>query len=433
MQTLIFVIKKMKTILSILIVIFMSSSLVAQDISGDWKGNIEMNGMQIPIIFHFTKDNAGNLTGKWDSPKQKAMGLPFSAIDIKEDSIKLDIQMINGFYNGKLVNKDSISGMWHQGGIELPLNFSRSKGDIQEEKITTVVYPGEKEISITSGLGTPLYGTLLSKNNQQTIAIIVAGSGPTDRNGNSTMGPPTNEYQMLAHSLDSQNIATFRYDKYGVAKSLPSGFKESNLVFDNYVKDAENIFDYLHDTLGFKNIYFIGHSEGSLIAMLASEKKPVKGYISIAGAGRPIDIILEEQLKKAPFPDSVKQQIPLIFNQLKKGNIVDNYPESLASVFRKSVQPYIISWMKYSPEMEIKKLKCPILLLQGSCDIQVQIEDANNLHNANKKSTLEIIPGMSHILKNAGKDCVDENKTYTDGSMPIDQQLVDDIVKFIKN
>ena len=410
----------------------MSSSLFAQDISGNWKGNIEMNGMQIPIIFHFTKDNSGKITGKWDSPKQNAMGLAFSGIDVKDDSVKLDIQMINGFYNGKLVNKDSISGIWHQGGVELPLNFSRSEGDIPEEKNTTAVYPNEKEISITSGLGTPLYGTLLSKNNQQKIAIIIAGSGPTDRNGNSSMSTPTNEYQMLAHSLDSQNIATFRYDKYGVSKSLPSSFKESDLVFDNYVKDAENIFDYLHDTLGFKNIYFIGHSEGSLLAMLASEKKPVKGYISIAGAGRPIDLILEEQLQKAPFPDSVKQQIPLIFNQLKSGKTVDNYPESLANVFRKSVQPYMISWMKYSPEIEIKKLKCPILIVQGSCDIQVQIEDANNLHNGNKKSVLDIVPDMSHTLKNAGKDCVDEDKTYTDGSMPIDQKLVADIVKFIK-
>ncbi len=109
-------------------------------------------------------------------------------------------------------------------------------------------------------------GTLLSKNNQQPLAIIIAGSGPTDRNGNSTISAATNEYQMLAYALDSQNIATFRYDKRGIAKSAYAGMKESNLVFDDYVKDAEKIFDYLHDTLGFKNIYFIGHSEGSFIA-----------------------------------------------------------------------------------------------------------------------------------------------------------------------
>jgi uncharacterized protein len=238
---------------------------------------------------------------------------------------------------------------------------------------------------------------------------------------------------MLAHSLDSQNIASFRYDKRGIAKSAIPNFKEGDLVFEDYVKDAEKIFDYLHDTLGFKNIYFIGHSEGSLIAMLASEKKKVSGYISVAGAGRPIDVILEEQMQKQPLPDSVKQQIPVIFNQLKKGKEVSEIPESLAPLFRKSIQPYMISWMKYSPENEIKKLKCPVLILQGSCDIQVQIEDAKNLHEGNKKSTLEIIPGMSHTLKNAGKGCADENKTYTDGNMPIDQTLVEDIMKFIGN
>jgi hypothetical protein len=407
-----------------------SLPLFAQDIFGDWNGNIDVNGTQIPIVFHFTKDASGNISGKWDSPKQNAMGLPFSSIDVNADSIHLGITMINGFYRGKFVNEDSITGIWNQNGHELPLNFARAKGN--SEKIETAsVYPKEKEIAITSAAGTKLYGTLLSKNNQQKIAIIVAGSGPTDRNGNSTLAVATNEYQMLAHSLDSQNIATFRYDKRGIAKSAVANFKETDLVFEDYVKDAEEIFDYLHDTLGFKDIYFIGHSEGSLIAMLASEKKNVKGYVSVAGAGRPIDVILEEQMQKQPLPDSVKQQIPVIFKQLKQGKEVNDFPEMLAPLFRKSIQPYMISWLKYSPENEIKKLKCPVLIIQGGCDIQVQIVDATNLHKANKKSNLDIIPNMSHTLKNAGKDCVDENKTYTDGSMPVDQKLVEDIVKFI--
>lgn len=420
----------MRSSLFISILTFLSFPIFAQDISGDWNGNIDVNGMQVPIVFHFTKDASGNISGKWDSPKQHAMGLPFSAIHITEDSVNLEIKMINGFYQGKFVNKDSISGIWNQNEHELPLNFSRSK-ETSSSANSTSVYPNEKEIAITSAAGSKLYGTLLSKNNQQKIAIIVAGSGPTDRDGNSTLAAATNEYQMLAHSLDSQNIATFRYDKRGIAKSAVADFKESDVVFEDYVKDAERIFDYLHDTLGFKNIYFIGHSEGSLIAMIASEKRDVKGYISIAGAGRPIDVILQEQMQKQPLPDSVKQQIPLIFNQLKQGKEVNDFPEMLAPLFRKSIQPYMISWMKYSPENEIKKLKCPVLILQGSCDIQVQILDAKNLHNANKKSDLEIIPNMSHVLKNAGKDCVDENKTYTDGSMPIDEKLVQDIVKFI--
>ena len=420
-----------KATLLVVIVIFIYPSLFAQKITGNWKGNIDVNGTEIPIVFHFNKNSDGKIDGKWDSPKQNAIGLPYSSIDANEDSVHVGIKMIDGSYEGKFINNDSIAGTWTQRGNQLPLNFSRTNGDV-ETQMEMPPHPGEKEIEITSAVGSKLYGTLLSKNNQQPLAIIIAGSGPTDRNGNSTISAATNEYQMLAYSLDSQNIATFRYDKRGIAKSAYAGMKESDLVFDDYVKDAEKIFDYLHDTLGFKNIYFIGHSEGSLIAMLASEKKKVSGYISVAGAGRPIDEVLEEQMQKQPLPDSVKQQIPAIFSQLKEGKEVNKVPPVLVSLFRKSIQPYIISWLKYSPQKEIKKLNCPVLILQGSCDIQVSVPDANNLHEANNKSTLAIIPNMSHTLKNAGEDCVDENKTYTDGSMPLDKTLVEDIVNFIK-
>jgi len=420
-----------KASLLVVIAIFIYPSLFAQKIIGNWKGNIDVNGTEIPIVFHFNKNSDGKIDGKWDSPKQNAIGLPYSSVDANDDSAHIGIKMIDGFYEGKFIGNDSISGTWTQRGNQLPLNFSRTNGD-DETQMNALVHPGEKEIEITSAVGSKLYGTLLSKNNQQPLAIIVAGSGPTDRNGNSTISVATNEYQMLAYSLDSQNIATFRYDKRGIGKSAYADMKESDLVFDDYVKDAEKIFDYLHDTLGFKNIYFVGHSEGSLIAMLASEKKKVKGYISVAGAGRPIDEVLEEQMQKHPLPDSVKQQIPGIFNQLKEGKEVNNIPQILSPLFRKSIQPYIISWLKYSPQKEIKKLKCPILVLQGGCDIQVKEVDANNLHEANKKSTLDIIPDMSHTLKNAGENCANENKTYTDGSMPLDRKLVDDIVSFIK-
>ncbi len=208
--------------------------------------------------------------------------------------------------------------------------------------------------------------------------------------------------------------------------------KESNLVFDDYVKDAQKIFDYVHDTLGFKDIYFIGHSEGSLIGMIASQKKKVKGYISVSGLGRPADIVLKEQARTQKWPDSIINKMTPILSELKKGKEVNDIPNSLSPLFRKSIQPYMISWMKYSPQKEIKKLNCPILILQGGCDIQVKEVDAKNLHEANKNSTLDIIPTMSHTLKNAGKDCVDENKTYTDGTMPLDKMLVDDIVKFIE-
>lgn len=411
--------------------IFLYSTLFSQNIIGNWKGNIDVNGKQLPIVFHFYKDSSGNIDGKWDSPAQKAMNLPFSGININLDSVHLAIKMIAGSYEGKFIGNDSMAGMWHQGGREITLNFSRSSEKIAEE-ITPHLYPGEKEIAITSAGGSKLYGTLLSKNNHQKLAIIIAGSGPTDRDGNNPLGDEANSYKMLAWTLDSQNIATFRYDKRGIAKSLVSNLKESDLVFDDYIKDAEKIFDYLHDTLGFKDIYIIGHSEGSLTGMIASQNKKVKGFVSIAGAGRPIDVVLEEQLNRQPLADSVKNKIAFIFSEFRKGKEVNGLPSSLDFLFRKSIQPYMISWLKYSPEIEISKLKCPILILQGSCDIQVKVEDAKNLHNGNKKSILDIIPFMTHTLKDAGKDCSGQNKTYTDGSLPLNKLLVNDIVNFIK-
>jgi len=403
----------------------------SQNIAGDWRAYVDVNSNKIPLIFHFYKDTLGNINGKWDSPAQNAYNLPCSGIAINGDSIRIGLKIISGYYNGKFMTADSIAGIWHQGNGAGALSFLRFVDSVRTDK--SISYPNEKEISIASAGGVELFGTLLSRNNKEKLAIIIAGSGPTDRNGNNPMGVKAASYKMLAHALDSQNIASFRFDKRGVGKSIPGDFSESKIVFDDYITDAEKIFDYLHDTLGFKYIYFIGHSEGSLIAMIASQKKRVKGFISIAGAGRPIDEVLEEQVKSQPMPDSLKTAITLIFNELKNGREVNNVPVSLNSIFRKSIQPYMISWLKYSPALEIKKLNCPVLILQGTCDKQIKIADAEDLHNADKKSSLDIIPLMTHVLKDTDAGCKDENnKTYMDPSLPVNKKLVKDIMSFIK-
>ena len=421
--------KKMKLFLSIAVVVFNPLFSYCQDLMGDWKGNIKVNNSQIPIVFHFYKDSAKQIEGKWESPSQNAKNLPCGEIDVNGDSIMIGLQIISGHYSGKFITADSIAGTWYQGNGQSILNLKKFV-----DTSTTILYPGEKEVSVFSAANGKLYGTLLSKSIHQKLVIIIAGSGPTDRDGNNPMGDEANSYEMLSHALDSQNIATFRFDKRGVAQSIPAGFKEENLLFDDYIKDAEKIFDYIHDTLGFKDIYFAGHSEGSLTGIMASQQEKVKGFISIAGAGRPLDVVINEQLNNQSFPDSLKEKITFIFNELKEGRKVDDVPVVLNALFRKSVQPYIISWLRYDPVTEIKKLDCPVLILQGSCDAQVKIKDAENLHNANKKSKLDIIPLMTHTLKNAGEGCNDENhKTYTDPSLPLNRQLVNDIVNFVGN
>ena len=275
-------------------------------------------------------------------------------------------------------------------------------------------------------------GTLLQASNKQKIVIIIAGSGPTDRDGNSVAGVNSNTYRLLAAALQKNNIASFRYDKRGIAKSAFKNLKESDLLFEDYINDAKEIFFYLKDTLGYKDIYFAGHSEGSLIGMIAAEQTTPKGDISLAGVGRSIDLIITEQVT-AQYP-AIAKQTDSMFNILKTKGKIDSVPPYLLSIFRPSVQPYMISWMKYDPAAEIKKLKIPILILQGTCDIQVKKTEADYLFSANNKATLNIIDGMTHTLKNAEANCNDKDmKTYHDPTLPLNAQLVKSIINFVLN
>ncbi len=286
-----------------------------------------------------------------------------------------------------------------------------------------------KNIAITMK-AVKIEGTLLAASNKQKMVIIIAGSGPTDRNGNSVAGVNSNTYRLLAEALQKNNIASYRYDKRGIAKSSYKNLKETDLSFEDFINDAKEIFFYLKDSLGYKDIYFAGHSEGSLIGMIAAAQTTPKGYISLAGVGRTIDLIITEQVT-TQYP-SIAKQTDSLFNILKTKGKIDSVPPYLLSIFRPSVQPYMISWMKYDPAAEIKKLKLPILILQGTCDIQVKKTEAHYLYNANNKATLNIIDGMTHTLKNAEANCADKDmKTYHDPGLPLNAQLVKSIINFV--
>lgn len=397
-------------------------TLSAQNITGAWKGAINIGGNELPIVIHLKQNTSGTITGSWDSPAQHVTNLQFSKMEANGNELILEMEQFNAQYKGTFVNDDSLSGNWVQNGQSFPLHLKRS-----DEQ--TVFYPNEKELTLKMRDGYKISGTLLAKDKKQPLVLIIAGSGPTDRNGNNPMAS-VDAYRMLAHNLDSQNIATFRFDKRGVAGSLLTGFKEDDLLFKTYIDDAEDIVTQLYE-MGFKNIVIAGHSEGSLIGMVAAVDKKVQGYISIAGAGRSIDKILSEQLSKG-VADSVKTKLDLIISSLRNGEEIKDIPAGWQMVFRPSVQPYLISWMKYNPLVEIKKLNCPVLIIAGTCDIQVPECDAKLLADAFPKSKLVIIKNMSHTLKNAGDDCKLQQSTYSSATMPLDKELTEVIATFVK-
>jgi len=303
----------------------------------------------------------------------------------------------------------------------LILIFTLSNLYSQTEKIVTM--------KTTTG---DLEGTLMipESNSLKMVALIIAGSGPTDRNGNNP-SMTNNSLKMLATELNKNGIASLRFDKRGIGKSKQAGLKEADLRFDNYVNDATMWVEYLKNELQFNNIIIIGHSEGSLIGMIASMNKNVKKFISLAGAGQSADKIIREQLKSQPMSVSISANA--ILDKLVKGESVTDIPPILNSLFRPSVQPYIISWFKYDPQKEIAKLKIPVLIIQGTTDIQVSLDDANRLSKAHQGATLAIIEGMNHILKQAPIDRQMNILTYTQPDLPLKKELIDNIILFLNH
>ena len=296
--------------------------------------------------------------------------------------------------------------------------------------IPLVSFGQEEEITLETKTG-DIKGSLLipSVLEKTAVVLIIAGSGPTDRNGNNPM-MTNNSLKMLAKELQKNGIASVRYDKRGIGESKNSGLQEIDLRFEDYVQDVEGWIKLLKEDERFSNIIVLGHSEGSVIGMIASHKQEAKKFISVAGVGIPAGDILRKQLKGQPqfiLDGSLK-----IIEKLENGETVEKVSQMLYSLFRPSVQPYMISWFKYNPQIEIAKLNKPILIIQGTTDIQVSVSDADKLASANKKSQKQIIEGMNHILKEAELDRQKNIQTYSMPDLPLKKELIKFIVKFIE-
>lgn len=288
-----------------------------------------------------------------------------------------------------------------------------------------------KETNVTLKINIDqLYGTLTVPDNVKKcpVALIIAGSGPTDRNGNNPM-MKNNSLKMLAEALTKNGIASLRFDKRGIGESKASAVSESSLVFENYTEDAKSWINYLKQDKRFTQLTIIGHSEGSLIGMIAGAK--ANKFISIAGAGESADKLLKSQISSKSNKQIEEMTFPII-DSLKSGNKVNKVDPLLNSLFRASIQPYLISWFKYDPQTEIKKLTIPVLIIQGDNDLQVSVKDAENLSQANKTAQLVIIDKMNHIMKTIDGDKQANMASYNNENLPLSETMTNKIVSFIK-
>jgi alpha-beta hydrolase superfamily lysophospholipase len=278
-----------------------------------------------------------------------------------------------------------------------------------------------------------LFGTMLKPAGDapQTVALLIAGSGPTDRDGNNPEGGKSDSLKRLAQSLAKQGIASLRYDKRGVAASRAATPDEHSLSVEAYVNDAIAWSRLLRQDPDFNDLVLIGHSEGALIASLAAPEAQASAVISLAGTGRPIDQVLREQIATR-LPPKPRAQSNAILDLLMQGEMTDQVPENLQVLFRPSVQPYLISLLRQNPAKAFAQLQIPALIVQGSHDIQVSVEDALALSAAKPDAELLIVPGMNHVLRIVNPDLQSQIASYNNPKLPFAAGLAEHIGQFIK-
>ncbi len=289
----------------------------------------------------------------------------------------------------------------------------------------------QRPMSLTTASG-ELFGTLLLPKSETPVPVVllIAGSGPTDRNGNNPEGGNNDSLKLLAQTLAKNGIASLRYDKRGIAASRPATPDERDLSVETYVQDAVHWSQQLKADGRFSTLTLVGHSEGALIATLAAPTAGADALVSIAGTGRPIDQVLKEQLRER-LPAALLPQSLWTIDQLKAGQAVPHVPADLQVLFRPSVQPYLMSLFRQDPAAAFARVKLPALILQGSHDMQVEVADAKALKAAKADAQLVVIDGMNHVLRIVADDPKQQLASYNDPPLPLASELTRRLVSFV--
>jgi uncharacterized protein len=286
-------------------------------------------------------------------------------------------------------------------------------------------------LELSTPAGT-LYGCidLPAGNGPFPIAISIAGSGPTDRDGNQP-GMKNDSLKLLGQGLAARGIAVLRYDRRGIGQSKKTAPREEDLRFEMLADDVVAWVKLLRNDKRFSQVGIVGHSEGALVGMLAARRAPADAFVSLAGVGRKAHVVLREQLAKN-LPARLSEKSGPIIDELVAGRTVPEVPKDLAGLFRPSVQPFLISEFKLDPTQEIARLKMPVLIVQGTTDLQVAVVDAKILAAAKKDAKPLVLDGMNHVLRKASSSQLEQLRSYYDASQPLMPGLTGEIAAFLR-
>jgi pimeloyl-ACP methyl ester carboxylesterase len=264
------------------------------------------------------------------------------------------------------------------------------------------------------------------------VALIIAGSGPTDRDGNSPLGVHSDVYRKLAWALAQRGIASVRYDKRGIGRSSFSG-DPAAVSFGDFVDDAVAGARALSADRRLTKVVLVGHSEGALLAERAANLgAPVAGVVTMAGMGRPLATVLREQLARQLDSAQLAAYDRTVAAYLADGPmpVVDS---SLRALLNPSVRRFLRTESVLDPAAEAHRLPVPLLVLQGATDIQVSVADAEALRAARPDAEVHVLVQTSHMFaRAASRDPVAQAPGYTDPSAALVPELVPLIAGFVE-
>lgn len=268
------------------------------------------------------------------------------------------------------------------------------------------------------------------------VALIIPGSGPTDRDGNSPLGIRAATYKLLAQDLAARGMTTVRIDKRGMFASAAATPDANAVTIADYVSDVNSWVVALRKRTGAACVWLIGHSEGGLVAMAASKNQPgICGLVLVAAPGRPLGEVLREQIKANPANGPFIGQAMSAIDSLEQGrrvDIADMHP-ALQGLFAPQVQGFLMSEFSYDPRRLLADEQKPVLVLQGQRDIQVSEADAHLLKQAAPHAKLVLLPDVNHVLKSVASDERRANlATYADPSLPLAPDIGSSVADFIK-
>lgn len=301
-------------------------------------------------------------------------------------------------------------------------------------------FAAEEEVQIEAAWGNIAATLATPEGGSDTAVLIIAGSGPTDRNGNSGLNLNTFAYKMLSDGLTAEGLAVMRYDKRAIGLSHYPVEEVPNVVLDDFVDDAVLCVEYLR-ARGYSRVILAGHSEGGEIALLVATERgvAVDGIVLLSAAGFPMDEILRWQLSEQLMPSHIGLMVAAnnLIVKLKRGERIaeEDIPKELLALFHPHVQPFITSSMQHDPREVAARCTQPMLIISGGRDIQVTTANGEALHAAQPRAEHVVFQNMSHVLKDAtSADRMEQLvSVYTNSQLPLTEGLTTTIAQFINN